>query len=458
MVTRNEWMVLIRDHHEGLISWERFERVQKQLMANATKAGLNAPGPAREGTALLQGLAYCGLCGRRMGVAYGGDGRRFGQFVCRSQWNNRGTDFFCQVLGGRQIEQRVVQLFLDAVEPAGVEVALCTLESLRREQDRVAGHWRQRVERAEYEAERARGRYEAVDATNRLVAGELERRWNEALTTAAAVRREAEERLKQLTRELSDFERERVRRMAHDVRRIWSAGSTSPRDKKRLLRAAIERVVITSTERGIKVAVEWKGGEITEEELARRRRGEPTCVTDTEVVELVRRLAAEGLDDTQIARVLSRRGMRTATGLTFTKRRVQSIRVCYGIPCGGTTRSPSHEPRLTAEDAARELGVSSRTIHGWLRSGLLRGQQPMPGAPWRILLDDETRRKLAGKDAPEGWVGLDEAAQRLGVSKQSVATWVKTGKVQAVRVTCGRRTAWRICVDSTGLEKQTSLL
>ena len=457
MVARSEWMVLIRDHHEGLISWERFERIQKQLMANATKAGMNGPGPAREGTALLQGLAYCGRCGRRMGVAYGGDGRRFGQFVCRSQWNNRGTDFFCQVLGGRQIEETVVRLFLNAVEPAGVEVALGALESLRQEQERVAGHWRQRIERAEYEAERARGRYEAVDATNRLVAGELERRWNEALTTAADVRREAEERLKQLTRQLSDFERERVRRMAHDVDRIWAAASTTPRDKKRLLRAAIERVVITSTERGIKVGVEWKGGEIIEEEFARRRRGEPTRVTDAELVELVRRLAAERLDDTQIASVLSRRAMRTATGLTFTKRRVQSIRACYEIPCGAT-RSSSGEPLHTAEDAARELGVSSRTIHEWLRAGLIRGQQAMPGAPWRVVLDDETRRKLGGKDAPEGWVGLDEAARQLGVSKQSVATWVKTGKLQAVRVTCGRRTAWRICVTSTGLEKQINLL
>jgi excisionase family DNA binding protein len=81
----------------------------------------------------------------------------------------------------------------------------------------------------------------------------------------------------------------------------------------------------------------------------------------------------------------------------------------------------------------------------------------MPGAPWRVLLDDETRRKLAGKNAPEGWVGLDEAARRLGVSKQSVATWVKAGKLQAVRVASGRRTGWRICVDSSDLEKQTSL-
>ncbi len=106
MVGRSDWKVLIRDHHEGLISWDRFERIQNQLMANSTMAGMNAPGPAREGTALLQGLAYCGQCGRRMGVAYGGDGRRFGQFVCRTQWAERGTEFFCQVIMRSMVRRR----------------------------------------------------------------------------------------------------------------------------------------------------------------------------------------------------------------------------------------------------------------------------------------------------------------------------------------------------------------
>ena len=455
VVARSDWMVLIRDHHQGLISWERFEQIQKQLMANTTKAGMNEPGPAREGTALLQGLAYCGRCGRRMTVAYGGNGQRL-QFVCRSQWNKRGTDFFCQVVGGRKIEETVVRLFLNAVEPASVEVALCALDGLRQEHERAAGHWNQRIEHAEYEAEHARGRYQAVDATNRLVATELERRWNDALAIVANVRQEAQERLKQF-RQLSELERQRVRSMAQDVPRIWTAASTSPRDKKRLLRAAIERVVITSGEREIGIAVEWKGGEVIQEQFARRRRGDPTRATDADLLQLVRRLAAEKLDDTQIARVLSRRGLRTATGLTFTKLRVQSIRACHHI-LSGATRPASDEPLYTAEKAARELGVSSQTIHQWLRAGLIRGQQPMAGAPWRIVLDDETRRKLAGADAPEGWVGLDQAARRLGVSKQTVATWVKTGKLNAVRVASGRRTAWRICVNSTGLEKQTSLL
>jgi len=351
----------------------------------------------------------------------------------------------------------VAELFLEAVAPAGVEVALAALVALQQEQEGTARYWRQHVDRAEYEAALARGRYEAVDAANRLVAAELERRWNEALAHVEEIRLEADARLAGVMRELSQVERERVRRMAQDVKRIWSAATTTPRDRKRLLRAAIERVVLTALDHSVKVAVEWKGGEVSELEVRRQRRGEPVIRTDAEVVELVCRLAVEGgLDDTQIARVLIRQGLRTATGLTFTKLRVQSVRQRNNIARGSCVRE-SGEQLYTAEEAARELDVSSQTIHHWLRSGLLPGKQATLGAPWRIALDEQARHRLAGSDAPEGWVGLEEAARRLGVCKQSVANWVNAGKLQAVRVARGRRKGWRICVDSTGLEKQLSL-
>ncbi len=178
--------------------------------------------------------------------------------------------------------------------------------------------------------------------------------------------------------------------------------------------------------------------------------------TDAEVVDLGRRLAEDGLDDTQIARVLIRQGRRTATGLGFTQRRAQSVRQQYHI-ARGATECRAGEKLYTANEAARELEVSSQTLHHWLRSGLLRGSQAAPWAPWRIVLDEETRQRLAGNDAPEGWVGLEEAAIRLGVCKQSVAHWVNAGKLKAVRVARGRRKGWRICIDSTGLEKQLSL-
>ena len=456
-VARDAWPVCIVEHHEGLIAWDRFEQIQQQMRDNVSNFRNEHVGAAREGAALLQGLAYCGKCGQRMTVAYAGSGQRFVQFHCRRDWDQRGTKHYCQVLGGRRIEAAVVQLVLQAIEPAGLEVALQAVAALQHDQAQLAQHWRQRIQQAEYEALRAQERYEAVDPRNRLVAAQLEQSWNDALLALDRVRQQSSAHLQRLNQGLTESEQSRVRCLARDVAQIWKAPTTSHRDRKRLLRAALDRVLINSEDRLIQVKVYWKGGQVDALQLPRARRGDPVATTDETVVALIRNLAADGLDDTQIARVASRQGLRTATGLSFTKRRVQSIRSQYGIACGNTLRDAGG-PVFTAEQAARELGVSSQTVHQWLSCGLLTGRQAAPGAPWRIVLDEQTRSRLAGNQAPDGWVGLQEAARRLGVTKQTVSTWVKQRKLPAVRVTKGRRRGWRICVDSTGLDKQPSLL
>lgn len=452
-VHRGDWMVMIKHHHEGLISWERFEHNQQQLMDNCTKAGLPAAKATRGGSSLLQGLVYCGKCGRRMAVTYPRTGVT--QLVCRHNWSDRHAGGYCQVLGEKRVAESIVPLLLQALQPAAVEVALRALQGLEQERAKMSTHWDQCIERAEYEALLARQRYEQVDPANRLVAAELERRWNDAIEAVTRVRQQAAEQAGKLPRDLSEQDRDRVRTMAANLERIWTAPTTTVRDRKRLLRAAVERVVITSADETVRVQVEWKGGELTELSQKRPRRGQQGHVTDAEVVELVRLLARE-LDDMQIARVLHRRGLKTATGLTFTKRHVQSIRAAHQIDCPAR-RPVATEQTFTAEQAAHELGVSSTTIYQWLSAGLLRGRQIAPGAPWRIVVDQQARDRLTGKQAPEGWVDLQEAAARLAVSKQTVITWVKQGKLKAVRVTHGRRTGWRFCVDSPNLVRQRDL-
>lgn len=455
-VPRQAWPVCLQDHHQGLIDWEQFERIQGQLRSNVNqRLNSDTRGPAREGAALLQGLAYCGKCGHRMTVAYTGRQRRFAQFNCRRDRDQRGFKHYCQVIGGRKIEKAVVKLFLDAMQPAGLEAALQVVEVLKNDHQRLAEHWQQRIERAKYEALQAQERYEAVDARNRLVATELERRWNEALTNVSHLSQQSEQRLSQAQKRLTDDELQRVRHLAQDVTQIWNSPTTTNRDRKRLLRATLDRVMLFAEEQLVKICVYWKGGEVSELEVPRKRRGDAVVKTDEEVVELIRDLAADGLDDTQISRVAGRQGLRTATSLPFNKRRVQSIRSQYGVPCGKMA-AHSGEPVYNVQQAAQELGVSPQTVYQWLATGLLVGRQAARGAPWRIVLDEQTRQRLAG-EAPAGWVGIKEAAHRLGVSKQTVISWVKQGKLQSVRVSNGRRKAWRICVDSTGLEKQRSL-
>jgi excisionase family DNA binding protein len=180
--------------------------------------------------------------------------------------------------------------------------------------------------------------------------------------------------------------------------------------------------------------------------------------TPLETVALVRELARE-FDDAQIARILNRQGRRSGRGLAFTKESITSLRGKNRIPM-----APKPLPRderegpFTLDDAARELGVRPSTVQCWLKEGLLVGQQSVPGAPWRIVLTDEVRRRLSGGDAPAGWVGLSEAARRLGLGKSHVAYLVKQGKLRAVRTRVGSRHCWRIDVGSSTCGRQADLL
>lgn len=172
---------------------------------------------------------------------------------------------------------------------------------------------------------------------------------------------------------------------------------------------------------------------------------------------MVRLLATE-FDDAQIARALNKQGRRTGKGNPFTAHKVAQLRNRNGIAVypRHRARDPQQGP-FTADEAAAKLGVCTSTIHRWLREGILPGSQLAAGAPWHIVLTDEVRNKLAAGEAPAGWVGLTEAAKRLGLPKQQVAYLVKRGKLEAVRVRVGTRQYWKIDVDSASCGKQKQL-
>jgi len=460
-VPMQEWPVLIRDHHPAYISYEQYLENRERIHGNIVmrpQGDETSNGPAREGEALLQGLVRCGHCGRRMLVAYGGGrpGRtwRVSQYRCGAARRSQGmTD--CQLVGGKQIDKVVVEAFLEAVAPAGVEAALLADEQLRQEGEALQRYWELQVERAEYEAQRAQRQYDAVEPENRVVARELERRWNERLEALEAVRVQSVEALRR-QRPLTEAEVERASRLGTDLEAVWEAETTTNRDRKRLLRCAIEEVQLRKEEDHYHVRIVWTGGQVTNHQAVRHRAGKWN-VTPEDTVELVRKLAAE-LDDAQIARVLNKQGRRTGSGKPFTKPAVGRVRRTHDIPAA--PKPPARDPRegpFTADEAAAELGVNNSTIHRWLREGVLPGRQLTSGAPWRIVLTEELRQRLSGGDAPAGWVGLSEAARRLGLSKQRVAYMVKRGKLPAMRTKVGKRTVWRIDVSSTDCGKQDDL-
>jgi excisionase family DNA binding protein len=451
-VKRDDWRVVIYDHHDAYISYDRFVRNEERLRENVTMRSTGKHGPAREGAALLQGLALCGHCGRRMSLSYGGSTRaRVYQYRCsRARGQHGGVD--CQVVGGKRVDQMVVDVFLEATMPCAADAARLANEEAHRESEALRLYWAHQIERMQYEAQRAERQYMAVEPENRVVARELERRWEQALKELERVRTEAGQAIDS-PELLSVDDLEKVHLLGQELQAVWHEDSTTNRDRKRLLRCLIEEVQLSTGEDHYAVRIVWKGGATTQRELVRGPAGWARR-TPEDTVELVRQLATR-FDDAQIARVLNKQGRRSGRGIPFTQAAITSLRGKNQVPkCAKIVITDPRQGPFNAEQAARELGVTMSTVHRWLRDGILAGEQLTAGAPWQIVLTDEIRERLAGAEAPEGWVGVTEAARRLGVSKSLVAYWVKSGKLAAVRVTVGKRRCWRIDIESATCGRQ----
>lgn len=457
---RDQWPVLIQDHHPGYISFDKYLDNQERLRGNAmmgSSTDESHQGAAREGRALLQGLLRCGHCGRRMYVNYGGQrAARSLQYRCSRTRALLSTE--CQLVGGKRIETTVVEAFLAVSEAAGPEAAALCGDKLRADIEATERSWQLRIEKAEYEAQRAERQYMAVEPENRTVARELERRWNDRLQELETIRAQAAQASRG-RRLLTDDELTRAHALGNHLEAVWQATTTTVRDRKRLLRTIIDEVQLTTDDKHHHVRIVWKGGAVIDRDIVRFRPGDAAKASATadEIIDLVRKLARE-FDDRQIACILNRQGHRSGRGLAFTKSSISSLRGKNHIPlCPTPMPRDQREGPFTADEAARELGVSMHTVHRWLRDGVVAGEQLTPRAPWRILLTDEVRRRLAGGAAPANWVGLDEAARRLGLGKSLVAHLVKQGKLRAVRTTVGKRECWRIDVSSADCGLQPEL-
>jgi uncharacterized protein YndB with AHSA1/START domain len=235
--------VLIPEHHPGFIDWQTYEANQERIARNTKPGPHQAGGAVREGGALLQGLARCGHCSRRLHTHYRGRNASPG-YHCPGKVlvENRGV--YCLNIGGIQIDEAVTRAFVAALEPAGLAATLAAAERLEAEREVALKQWRLGVERANYEAQRAERRYRAVDPDNRLVARGLERDWEERLRALETAKIELERREKERPRVISQAERDRLLALGPDLAAVWNAPTTTPRDRKELLRTLIEDVTI----------------------------------------------------------------------------------------------------------------------------------------------------------------------------------------------------------------------
>ena len=449
---REQWEVLIVDHHPGYVSWERYVAIQDELRANWRAPRGEGGGAVREGTALLQGRMRCGRCGRMMQVGYSGAKGVSPRYVCARSKQLYGGEHVCQSLGGRRLEQRVLDELFAVLAPASLAATARALEQADANYRERLAVFELAVERARYGSERARRQFDAVEPENRLVARTLERALEQALVAERQAEAElATQRVRRPTRLTAD-EAAWLGRAGADIRAIFDAPTTSFRERKQLLRAVIAEVVVTvrNADRQADVDVIFEGGAKTRFTFALNKIGVHSRATDEDTVALVRRLA-ERYDDKTIAAILSRQGRRTGTDLAFTRSRVQSLRASHAIPLhsSAVTAQSDDVPVLSITAAEKELGVNRTTLYRWLADGFITGEQLTPGGPWHLRITDELRR-LIGGEAPEGWVSLDEAARRLGVARQTVLQRVQRGQLRSVYANRGRRKGLRIEVIDAG--------
>jgi len=444
---RDQWEVLITGHHQGFIDWDTYLANQQRLGANIRpQAHQPGTGAVREGCALLQGLTTCGVCGRKLAVYYDGPHKSTPGYYCTGTGtlvDGRGTRHLR--VGGLAIDAAVAAAFLAALAPAALQACLAAAQQLEDGHDTALAQHRRHVEQARYAATKAERRYRAVDPENRLVARGLEADWENALRALADAEAELARRETARPTTLTPDERATILALGDDLGQVWSAPTTTDKDRKRLLRTLLDEVTISlhrdHTEGRADLVLRWKGGAISELTVPLKRRP-PAIRTDEDTIELVRRLAVH-YPDAKIAGILNRQGRRTARELSYTASRVQSLRHHWKIPCHQPSDQPQEGELLNVTAAAKQLGIAPSTLLRWLNDGFVAGEQVTPGAPWRIRLTDDLRGMLVD-DAPDNWVAVQYATRALGVSRQTVLQRVKRGELRAVLTRTGRRKGLRI--------------
>jgi DNA invertase Pin-like site-specific DNA recombinase len=368
---RNEWIALIPDAHAGYITWDEYEDNQRRLLECAQAYGQDRrKSPPGEGPALLQGLAICGVCGRRMTVRYHErQGQLRSDYTCQRTRIEQ-TDRGCQIIPGRTIEPAIAQLVLETMTPVSVELALAVHQEMLDRLHETNRLRSQQVERAQYEADLARQRYLRCDPNNRLVASSLEADWNTALKTLEQTQLDHEAQRQQETFPITDEVRSRVMALTTDFPAVWRDPHTSDRDRKRLLRLLIEDVTLLKTEQAITLQVRFRGGRTQTLTVLAPQKSWQTWTTPSEIIAAIDQLLNDYTNQ-QVADQLHQQGYRSGKGAPFSATIVARLCRAYGL----TDRYTRLRARglLTVQEIAARMGVSTKTIKHWRQAGLLIG-------------------------------------------------------------------------------------
>lgn len=395
---RPEWIVLIRDHHVGYISWQEHERNLTLIAAN-TNMKAQAPKSGRGGRGLLAGILRCRRCGRMLHVSYSGLRGNVLRYHCRGAQINHGEDW-CISFGGLRVDQAITDEVLNAIGgnaiQAALEAAECTAQQRAQEREALLSE----IEQAGYEVRLATRRYEAVDPENRLLAAELEARWNSAM-----------QKVRDLQSNLQRFDSEKrleavpdkkvLLSLAQDLPAVWNSPTADMRLKQRIVRILIHEIIVDvdQARQEIVLMIHWAGGRHSELHLKKNVTGKHGRCTRIEAIEVIRSMAGKYPDE-QIAATLNRLGLRTGHGNSWSEMRVYWARHYHHLP----TYDPelASTAVLTLEKAARRLGVSSTTVRRLIENKIIPAHQIVPSAPWEVpaeALESEAVRRAMEKVA-----------------------------------------------------------
>ncbi|HEU4404311.1 MAG TPA: recombinase family protein [Polyangiaceae bacterium] len=384
----DSWAVLLQGHHEAYVPWDTFERNRRRLARNSYSQRAGAAKSSRGGQALMAGLLRCRRCGRMLKVTY--SGRYYKpRYGCRLGRSMHGIEP-CIAFGARRPDLAIAQEILLVVQPLAVEAALMAeREAISQRSERTRALELER-QQAEYGVKIAARRYEQVDPDNRLVAAELEARWNAAMARL----RDCEARLlAQSTPEPAAVDRESLLSLANDLEGVWNSSCADMRTKQRLVRALIEEIVVDveDASREVVLVVHWRGGQHSELRVRKPQTGEHTMRNSAEVDQVVRQMGMRWSDE-HIAATLNRMGTTTPFGHTWDAKRVGDYRRTKGIP--GYESAVKDGTCLTMVEAAKKAGVTCHVIRKLIRDGILPAKQYVFDAPWQILAADLDRPEV----------------------------------------------------------------
>jgi DNA invertase Pin-like site-specific DNA recombinase len=378
---RSEWTALILDHHPGYISWEQYERNQAKMADNVHMKSRAEPKAGRGGRALLSGMLRCRRCGRLLYVSYSGSQGMVLRYQCRGAHMNQGEPR-CITFSGLGVERAVAGEVLRAIGGNVVEAAVEAAEKMRQQLREERRAVELELEQARYEARLAGRRYEAVDPEQRLVAAELEARWNTALQKVQA-----------LDEQLGDFDdagktsaipdKEILLSLAQDLPAVWSAADDGL--KQRIVRILVEELVVDVDEvkQDIVVLIHWTGGRHSELRVSKRGTGQHGQATGVQASAVIQRMAGR-FEDGEIAATLNRLRLRTGAGNSWNGQRVYGVRRQQGLPSAAGT--PENQT-LTLQQAVERSGISELSIRRLIEQKVLPATQVVPCAPWEISLD-----------------------------------------------------------------------